>query len=48
MVSMLYLKHAFNGSDEGVFERWAETPTWQYFFGMDYLENPSPCDATLI
>ena len=31
MVSLLYLKHAFNESDEGVVERWAETPTWQYF-----------------
>ena len=26
MVSLLYLKHAFNESDEGVVERWAETP----------------------
>jgi IS5 family transposase len=48
MVSLLYLKHAFNESDEGVVERWAETPTWQYFSGMDYFEHRYPCDATLI
>ena len=27
MVSLLYLKHAFNESDEGLVERWSETPT---------------------
>lgn len=48
MVSLLYLKHAFNESDEGVVERWSETPTWQYFSGMDYFEHRLPCDATLI
>ena len=36
MVSLLYLKRAFNESDEGVDERWGETPTCQYFSGMDY------------
>jgi hypothetical protein len=29
MVSLLYLKHAFNESDEALVERWGETPTWQ-------------------
>ncbi len=48
MVSLLYLKHAFNESDEAVVERWAETPTWQYFSGMDYFEHRLPCDATLV
>jgi IS5 family transposase len=48
MVSLLYLKHAFNENDEGVVERWAETPTWQYFSDMDYIEHRLPCDATLI
>jgi IS5 family transposase len=48
MVSLLYLKHAFNESDEGVVERWGETPTWQYFSGMEYFEHRLPCDATLI
>jgi IS5 family transposase len=31
MVALLYLKHAFNESDEDVIQRWGETPTWQYF-----------------
>ena len=48
MVSLLYLKHAFNESDEGLVERWSETPTWQYFSGMDYFEHRAPCDPTLI
>ena len=48
MVTLLYLKHAFNESDEGVVERWGETPTWQYFSGMEYFEHRLPCDATLI
>jgi IS5 family transposase len=34
MVSLLYLKHAFNESDEALVERWGETPTWQYFSGL--------------
>jgi len=46
MISLLYLKHAFNESDEGVVERWAETPTWQYFSGMDYFEHRWPCDPS--
>lgn len=48
MVSLLYLKHAYNESDEGVVERWGETPTWQYFSGLEYFEHRLPCDATLI
>ena len=48
MVSLLYLKHAFDESDEGVCERWSETPTWQYFSGLDYFEHKLPCDPTLL
>ena len=48
MISLLYLKHAYNESDEGVVARWSETPTWQYFSGMDYFEHRMPCDASLI
>ena len=33
MVALLYLKHAFNKSDEDVIQRWGETLTWQYFSG---------------
>ena len=45
---MLYLKHAFNESDEGVVARWAETPTWQFFSGKANFENRLPCDATTL
>jgi IS5 family transposase len=48
MISLLYLKHAFNESDEGVIERWGETPTWQYFSGLDYFEHRWPCDPTTL
>jgi IS5 family transposase len=46
MVALLYLKHAFNASDEDVIQRWGETPTWQYFSGNEYFENQWPCDPT--
>ncbi len=48
MASLLYLKHAFNLSDEEVVERWAENVVWQYFSGQEYYEPRLPCDATQI
>lgn len=48
MIALLYLKHAFNESDEGVVERWGETPTWQFFSGQAYFEHRRPCDATTL
>jgi IS5 family transposase len=48
MISLLYLKHAFNESDEGVVQRCSETPTWQYFSGQAYFEHCLPCDATTL
>ena len=46
MVALLYLKHAFNESDEDVIQRWGETPTWQYFSGNEYFGHQWPCDPT--
>jgi IS5 family transposase len=46
MVALLYLKHAFNESDEDVIQRWGETPTWQYFSGGEYFQHRWPCDPT--
>ena len=46
MISLLYLKHAFNESDEDVVQRWGETPSWQYFSGNEYFEHRWPCDPT--
>ncbi|MFC7411472.1 IS5 family transposase [Hydrogenophaga atypica] len=48
MIALLYLKHAFNESDEGVVTRWADTPRWQFFSGCAYYEDRQPCDATTL
>ena len=48
MIALLYLKHAFNLSDEAVVERWSETPRWQFFSGLAYYEERLPCDATTL
>ena len=48
MVSLLYLKNAFNLSDEALCERWSENVVWQHFSGRDYYEPRLPCDPTQI
>jgi transposase, IS5 family len=48
MCALIYLKHAFNLSDEETCERWAENVVWQYFSGREYYEPRLPCDATQI
>jgi hypothetical protein len=35
MAALLYLKHAFNLSDEELVARWSENVVWQYFSGQD-------------
>ena len=48
MVSLLYLKHAFNESDESLVERWSENVVWQFFSGMEYYTPKLPCDPSQI
>ena len=48
MIALLYLKHAFNESDEAVVQRWSETPVWQFFGGRAYFDQALPCDATTL
>lgn len=48
MAALLYLKHAFNLSDEELVERWSENVVWQYFSGQQYYTPTLPCDATQI
>ena len=48
MVSLLYLKNAFNLGDEALCERWSENVVWQHFSGMQYYEPRLPCDPTQI
>ena len=46
MAALLYLKHAFNLSDEALVVRWSENVVWQYFSGQAYYTPTLPCDAT--
>ncbi|KAI3611822.1 IS1478 transposase (plasmid) [Cupriavidus necator H850] len=47
MVVLLYLKHAYNESDESVCERWAQDVYYQFFSGgQEYFEPRLPCDPT--
>jgi len=48
MVSLLYLKHAFNLSDQELVQPWSENVYWQHFSGMAYFDSKLPCDATQI
>ena len=46
MVGLLYLKHAFNESDESLLERWVENPYWQYFCGFSTMQHELPLHPT--
>jgi transposase, IS5 family len=46
VAGLLYLKHAFNLSDEALVERWMENPYWQYFCGEQYLQHKFPIDPS--
>jgi transposase, IS5 family len=48
MVSLLYLKHAYNLSDEELVVAWSENVYYQFFSGREYYEPKAPCDFTLI
>jgi IS5 family transposase len=41
MAGLLYLKHAYNLSDEATCERWLESCYWQYFTGEVYFQKPA-------
>jgi IS5 family transposase len=48
LMALLYLKHAYNESDESLVERWSQDVYFQYFSGLEYFEPRFPCDATQI
>lgn len=48
MVALLYLKQAYNLSDEALVERFSENVVWQLFAGREYYDSKPPCDATQI
>jgi transposase, IS5 family len=46
MVGLLYLKHAYDESDESVVARWVENPYWQFFCGLGYMQHELPIDPS--
>lgn len=44
MAGLLYLKHAYDLSDEAVCERWLENPYWQFFTGEVFFQTRLLCD----
>ncbi|KAF0284704.1 transposase [Spiribacter roseus] len=46
MVGLLYMKYAYNLSDDQVLERWLESPYMQYFTGEVYFQHELPCDPS--
>lgn len=46
MIGLLYLKHAFDESDESVVARWVENPYWQFFCGLNYMQHELPIDPS--
>jgi IS5 family transposase len=46
MVGLLYLKHAFDESDESVVARWVENPYWQFFCGLSTMQHELPIDPS--
>ena len=47
MVSLLYVKNAFNLSDEAVGERWSENVVWQHFSAMHRKHPKSRATPTV-
>src|ERR1700709_605367 len=46
MVGLLYLKHAYNESDDSVCERWSQDVYFQFFCGEEYFQPRLPCAPT--
>lgn len=46
IIGLLYLKHAYNHSDEQVCARWLENPYWQLFCGEVFFQTRFPCDPS--
>lgn len=46
MAGLLYLKHAYDLSDEEVCVRWLENPYWQFFTGEVFFQTALPCDPS--
>ncbi len=48
VICLLYLKSAFNPSDEKLIARWVENPYWQLFCEFETMQHKSPIDSTAL
>lgn len=48
VLGLLYLKSAFNLSDEQLLHRWVENPYWQWFCGFETMQHQPPIDPTTL
>ena len=46
VVGLMYLKYAYDLSDEDVVAAWVENPYWQYFTGGTFFEHRLPIDPS--
>ena len=46
MIGLLYLKHAFDESDESVVDRWVENPYWKFFCGFHEMQHECPINPS--
>jgi len=46
IVSLHYLKYAYDLSDEATVERWVENPYWQHFSGRQHFEHKLPIEPS--
>src|SRR3954453_12755154 len=46
MAGLSILKHMHDLSDEGLCERWIETPYWQLFCGEEFFQHTPPFDRS--
>lgn len=46
VLGLLYLKYAYDLSDEAVCARWLENPYYQYFCGEVFFQTRLPCDPS--
>ena len=46
VVGLMYLKYAYDLSDEDVVAAWTENPYWQYFTGGTFFEHRPPIDSS--
>ena len=46
VAGLLYLQHLHGLSDEGVLNRWLESPYYQHFCGMTFFEHRLPIDPS--